>query len=71
MKRILGMVVAIAGVLAFSSAASAALVVFDVSGSGTTWSRSTDAQRGDSGSADLRWRLHARHGLAAGSGRRR
>jgi hypothetical protein len=44
MKRILGMVAAIAGVLALSSAASAALVVFDVSGSnGTTWSRSTDA----------------------------
>jgi len=42
MKRILGMVVAIAGVLAFSSAATAALVVFDVSGSGQTWSRSTD-----------------------------
>lgn len=43
MKRILGMVVAIAGVLAFGSAATAALVVFDVSGTGTTWSRSTDA----------------------------
>jgi len=42
MKRILGMVVAIAAVLAYSSAASAALVVFDVSGSGITWSRSTD-----------------------------
>jgi len=43
MKRILGMVVAIAAVLAYSTAASAAIVVFDVSGSGTTWSRSTDA----------------------------
>ena len=44
MKRILGMTAAIAGVLALSSAASAALVVFDVSGAGgTTWSRSTDA----------------------------
>jgi len=43
MKRILGMVVAIAAVLAYSSAATAALVVFDVSGTGTSWSRSTDA----------------------------
>jgi len=43
MKRILGMVVAIAAVLAYSTAASAALVVFDISGSGITWSRSTDA----------------------------
>jgi len=43
MKRIIGMVVAIAAVLAYSSAASAALVVFDVSGSGISWSRSTDA----------------------------
>jgi hypothetical protein len=44
MKRILGMIVAIAGVLAFSSAATAAQVTFDVSGAaGTTWSRSTDA----------------------------
>ncbi len=43
MKRILGMTAAIAGVLALSSAASAAIVVFDVSGAGgTTWSRSTD-----------------------------
>jgi len=43
MKRILGMVVAIAAVLAYSTVASAALVVFDLSGTGTTWSRSTDA----------------------------
>lgn len=43
MKRILGMVVAIAAVLAYSSAASAALVTFNTSGSGITWSRSTDA----------------------------
>jgi len=43
MKRILGMVVAIAAVLAYSSAASAALVVFDISGTGTSWSRSSDA----------------------------
>ncbi|MEX2207365.1 MAG: PEP-CTERM sorting domain-containing protein [Myxococcota bacterium] len=43
MKRILGMVVAIAAVLAYSSAASAAIVVIDISGTGTTWSRSTDA----------------------------
>ena len=42
MKRILGMVVAIAGVLAFSSAATAAIVVIDLTTSGTTWSRSTD-----------------------------
>jgi hypothetical protein len=47
MKRILGMVVAIAGVLAFGSAATAALVNFDVSGAnGTTWSRSTDVNAG-------------------------
>jgi len=43
MKRILGMVVAIAGVLAFSSAATAALVTFDVSGVVGAWSRSGDA----------------------------
>jgi len=43
MKRILGMIVAIAAVLAYSTVASAALVTFDVSGSGITWSRSTDA----------------------------
>lgn len=44
MKRILGMSVAIAALLAYSSAASAALVTFDVSGAGgTAWSRSTDA----------------------------
>jgi hypothetical protein len=42
MKRILGMVVAIAAVLAYSTVASAALVTFDLSGSGTSWSRSTD-----------------------------
>jgi hypothetical protein len=42
MKRILGMVVAIAGVLAFGSAATAAQVTFDLSGTGTSWSRSTD-----------------------------
>jgi hypothetical protein len=36
------MVVAIAGVLAYSSAASAAIVVIDLTTSGTTWSRSTD-----------------------------
>jgi hypothetical protein len=42
MKRILGMVVAIAGVLAYSSAATAAIVVIDLTASGTTWSRSTD-----------------------------
>ncbi len=43
MKRILGMVVATAAVLAYSSVASAALVTFDISATGTTWSRSTDA----------------------------
>ena len=43
MKRILGMAVAIAGVLAYSSAAFAATVTFNVSGSGTTWSKSGDA----------------------------
>jgi len=43
MKRILGMVVAIAAVLAYSTVASAALVTFDLTGSGTTWSRSSDA----------------------------
>jgi len=43
MKRILGMVVATAAVLAYSSAASAALVTFDVSGVTGTWSRSGDA----------------------------
>jgi len=43
MKRILGMVVAIAGVLAFSSAATAALVTFDVTGVVGAWSRSGDA----------------------------
>jgi hypothetical protein len=44
MKRILGMVVAIAGVLAFGSAATAAQVTFDVSGpNGTSWSRNADA----------------------------
>jgi hypothetical protein len=44
MKRILGMIVAIAGVLAFSSAATAAQVTFDVSGAnGTSWSRNADA----------------------------
>jgi len=42
MKRILGMVVAIAAVLAYSSAANAALVTFDLTGSGVAWSRSTD-----------------------------
>jgi len=42
MKRILGMVVATASVLAFSAVATAAPVVFDISGTGTTWSRSTD-----------------------------
>jgi len=47
MKRILGMVVAIAGVLAFSSAATAALVTFDLSGVVGTWSRSTDANAAD------------------------
>jgi len=46
MKRILGMVVAIAGLLAFSSAANAALVTFDIS-SGQSWSRSGDANAGD------------------------
>jgi hypothetical protein len=43
MKRILGMVVATAAVLAYSSVASAALVTFDLTATGTTWSRSTDA----------------------------
>lgn len=44
MKRILGMVVAIAGVLAFSSAANAALVTFNLGGgTATSWSRSTDS----------------------------
>jgi len=42
MKRILGMVVAIAAVLAYSTVASAALVTFDLTGSGITWSRSSD-----------------------------
>jgi hypothetical protein len=42
MKRILGMVVALAAVLAYSTVATAAPVTFDLSGSGTTWSRSTD-----------------------------
>ncbi len=43
MKRILGTVVALGAVLAFSSAAMAATVVFDVSGVTGYWSRSTDA----------------------------
>jgi len=43
MKRILGMVVATAAVLAYSSVASAALVTFDVSGVVGSWSRSGDA----------------------------
>jgi len=43
MKRILGMVVAIAALLAYSSVASAAPVTFDLSGSAISWSRSTDA----------------------------
>lgn len=47
MKRILGMVVAIAAVLSYSSAASAALVTFDISGSGMSWTRSTDAAASD------------------------
>ena len=42
MKRILGMVVAIAAVLAFGSVASAAIVNLSLDGS-TSWSRSTDA----------------------------
>lgn len=42
MKRILGMVVATAGVLAFSSTAMAAAVVFDLGGVVGGWSRSTD-----------------------------
>jgi len=43
MKRILGMTVAIAAVLAYSTVASAALVTFDVTGVVGTWSRSGDA----------------------------
>lgn len=43
MKRILGAVVAIAALLAFSTAAEAATVVFDVSGDIGTYSKSTDA----------------------------
>jgi hypothetical protein len=43
MKRILGMVVATAAVLAYSTVASAALVNFDVSGVVGSWSRSGDA----------------------------
>jgi len=42
MKRIVAMVVAVAAVLAYSSAANAALVTFDLTGSGVAWSRSTD-----------------------------
>jgi hypothetical protein len=42
MKRILGMVVAVAGVLAFSSAAMAAPVVFDLTGVTGQYSRSSD-----------------------------
>lgn len=52
MKRILGTVVAIAGVLAFSSSALAALVVFDVSGDVGYWSRSTDANASIPGSPE-------------------
>ena len=47
MKRILGTVVAIAGLLAFSSSAMAALVVFDVSGDTGYWSRGEDASNAD------------------------
>ena len=43
MKRILGMAVAIAGVLAYSSAAFATTVVFNTSGAGISWSKSGDA----------------------------
>jgi hypothetical protein len=43
MKRILGMVAALAGVLAVSSTARAVEITFDLSLTGTTWSRSTDA----------------------------
>ncbi len=43
MKRILGMVVAVAAVLAYSSAATAATFVYDLSGVTGSWSRSTDA----------------------------
>jgi hypothetical protein len=46
MKRILGMVVAIAGVLALSSAATAAIVSFDIT-NGASWSRSGDPNAGD------------------------
>jgi len=46
MKRILGMVVAIAGVLALSSAATATIVSFDIS-AGQSWSRSGDPNAGD------------------------
>jgi hypothetical protein len=43
MKRILGMVVAVAGVLAFSPVASAVQFDYDVSGDIGWWTRSTDA----------------------------
>ncbi len=43
MKRILGMVVAVAGVLAFSPVASAVEFTYDVSGDIGWWTRSTDA----------------------------
>lgn len=43
MKRILGTVVAIAGLLAFSSSALAASVTIDISGNTGYWSASTDA----------------------------
>lgn len=46
MKRILGTVVAIAGVLAFSTAAMAATVVFDVTGDAGYWNKVTDANAG-------------------------
>ena len=44
MKRILGMVVALAAVLAYSSAATAASITYNLTGVTGTWSRSTDAQ---------------------------
>lgn len=50
MKRILGTVVAIAGVLAFSSSALAASVTIDVSGNTGYWSASTDANAAIPGS---------------------
>lgn len=49
MKRIVGTVAALLGVLAFGTASNAATVVFDVSGDIGSWSKSTDPNAGITG----------------------